>query len=371
MKAIALVPGTKQVHIVDRPEPAIATPDEVKLQVLRVGICGTDREEAAGGRAEAPPGQSELVIGHEMLGRVVEVGSAVRSVRPGELALFTVRRGCGRCHPCLAGRSDMCQTGEYSERGIRRLDGYQCEFVVDRESDVVKIPDHLDGIGVLTEPLSIAEKAIDEALAIQAARLPDPAGPDAWLCGRCVLVAGLGPVGLLAAAALRLRGAHVLGLDIVDAATIRPKLLRYMGGEYVDGRRVETEALGQHFGQIDLIIEATGVAHLEFDLMEAMGRNGMYVLTGIPGGDRTINVEGASLMRKLVLRNQVMVGSVNASRKHFDRAVDDLQRARQEWGSVIDDLITHRHPYHEFAAALAPPPADEIKAVVEWDPRPK
>jgi threonine dehydrogenase-like Zn-dependent dehydrogenase len=118
MRALAVVPGTTQVNLVDRAEPSIAAPDEVKLRILRVGICGTDREEAAGGRSLAPSGQKDLVIGHEMFGHVVETGKAVTRVKPGDYAVFTVRRGCGKCLPCAMNRSDMCRTGEYTERGI-------------------------------------------------------------------------------------------------------------------------------------------------------------------------------------------------------------------------------------------------------------
>jgi threonine dehydrogenase-like Zn-dependent dehydrogenase len=95
MKAIALVPGTPDLHLVDRPEPQISAPDEIKLRVVRVGICGTDREEAGGGRAMPPAGQTELVLGHEMFGQVVQTGPAVTRVKPGDYAVFTVRRGCG------------------------------------------------------------------------------------------------------------------------------------------------------------------------------------------------------------------------------------------------------------------------------------
>ena len=107
MKAIALVPGTTDLRLVDLPEPSIAAPDEIKLKVLQVGICGTDREEASGGRAEAPPGKTELIIGHEMLGQVVAIGSAVSAVEPGDYAVFSVRRGCGHCPACAINRSDM------------------------------------------------------------------------------------------------------------------------------------------------------------------------------------------------------------------------------------------------------------------------
>src|SRR5512142_1672718 len=124
MQAIALTPGKTDLRLVERPVPTIGAPDEVKLRVVRVGICGTDREEASGGRARAPRGQSELVIGHEMMGQVVEVGKAVTRVKPGDYAVFTVRRGCGKCLPCQMNRSDMCLTGQYLERGIWGLDGY-------------------------------------------------------------------------------------------------------------------------------------------------------------------------------------------------------------------------------------------------------
>lgn len=133
MKAIVIVPGTTTLRLAEGPEPSIAAPDEVKLRVLRVGICGTDREEASGGRASAPDGRQDLVIGHEMFGRVVKVGSSVSRVRHGDYAVFTVRRGCGSCLPCAMNRPDVCRTGEFRERGIWGLDGFQTEYVVDRE----------------------------------------------------------------------------------------------------------------------------------------------------------------------------------------------------------------------------------------------
>lgn len=129
MRAVAIVPDTTTVHLVDRPEPSIIAIDEVKVRVLRVGICGTDREEAMGGRARPPDGQQELVIGHEVVGQVVEVGQSVTRVRAGDYAVFTVRRGCGQCLPCAMNRPDMCRTGTYRERGIWGLDGYQAESV--------------------------------------------------------------------------------------------------------------------------------------------------------------------------------------------------------------------------------------------------
>lgn len=367
MKAIVNITGTSTLQLMDRPEPNLSADDEVKLKVLRVGICGTDREEAAGGRSKPPSGQNELIIGHEMFGQVVEIGSSVTRVTLGDFAVFTVRRGCGQCLPCLMNRSDMCQTGEYAERGIWGLDGYQTDYLVDKEQYVIRVPLELETVGVLCEPLSVAEKAIDESVRLQVARLPDASSNLDWLYGRSCLVAGLGPIGLLAAMALRLRGAQVYGLDVVDADTARPGWLEQIGGKYIDGRQVPADQVDDHFGRIDLIFEATGVASLEFNLLDALAPNGVYVLTGIPSGDRPLELPGAELIRGLVLKNQVMLGSVNAARDHYQMAVDDLFRAHLQWGDHVQKLITHRFPYTDFDTALHQYNADEIKAVIEWN----
>jgi threonine dehydrogenase-like Zn-dependent dehydrogenase len=366
MKAIALVPGTPDLHLVDRPEPQITTADQVKLRVLRVGICGTDREEAGGGRAKPPDGQAELVLGHEMFGQVVETGQAVTRVKTGDYAVFTVRRGCGKCLPCAMNRSDMCETGEYVERGIWGMDGYQTEFAVDKEQYVVRVPAELEAVGVLCEPLSVAEKAIYEAVHLQTIRQPDATVHPDWLHDRRCLVAGMGPIGLLAAMVLRLRGADVYGLDIVDAATARPQWLAKIGGTYVDGRQVTPDKVDAAIGPMDLIFESTGVAALEFNLLDCLSANGVYVLTGIPGGDRPLEIPGATLIRQLVLDNQVMIGSVNAARAHFQMAVDDLEHAHLVWGDLVGQLITNRHPYTDFDTTLHQHTPDEIKSVIEW-----
>jgi threonine dehydrogenase-like Zn-dependent dehydrogenase len=368
MKALSIVPGTQSIHLADVPEPSIAAPDEVKLRVVRVGICGTDREEVQGGRADAPAGKAELVIGHEMLGQVVEFGSAVKRVQSGDLAVFTVRRGCGQCLPCAMNRPDMCLTGQYRERGIKALDGYETQFVVDKEQYVVRIPRALEKIGVLCEPLSVAEKAIDEAVRLQTARLPDaPASPD-WLHERRCLVAGLGPIGLLAALVLRLRGATVYGLDVVDASSTRPQWLNRIGGSYLDGRQVKADQVDDQVGAMDLIFESTGVAALEFNLLDALGPNGLYVLTGIPGGDRPLELDGSELIRQLVLDNQLMVGSVNAARDHYQMAVDDLETSSLLWGDHVEKLITHHFSYTEFQAAFSLNVPEAIKVVIDWSP---
>lgn len=365
MKTISIIPGKKGIEVVDTPEPAIETPTQVKLKVLEVGICGTDREEVMGGRAEAPDGSKHLVIGHEMIGRVVETGPQVTAVAPGDYGVLSVRRGCGKCVPCRNNRSDLCYTGAYTERGIRRLHGFETEYVVDEERYVVRVPEKLKAVGVLAEPMSVAEKAIDEALSIQVARLPETI-KGKWLPGKKALVAGIGAIGILAAMVLRLRGAEVIGLDIVDEDTRRPAILKRLGGAYVDSRKTNVMDLDDKFGQIDFIFEATGVAQVGFNLIDALGINGIYVMTGIPHGERPVSISGPELMKQLVLKNQLILGSVNAGPLHFAMAIDDLERAYNKWEGLVDEIITTRIPYSRFLEALDMRSVDDIKTVVEW-----
>ena len=365
MKAISLVPGTKNVSLVDVEEPIIRRADEIKMKVIEVGVCGTDREQAEGGRADAPPGKDQLILGHEMFGKVVEIGDHVTTAKVGDYGVFTVRRGCGKCSACNNNRSDMCFTGAYTERGIKAKDGFQAEFVVDEEKYFVKVPDEIKHIGVLAEPMSIVSKAIDEAEKIQNARLGDFENNENWLKGKKTLIGGTGSVGLLAAFALRLRGAEVYGLDIVNETNLRPQLLKQIGGRYIDGRTLKTTNLDEEYGEMDFIFEAAGFAMLQIELIDALGVNGVYVSTGIPAGDRLIKLNGAELMRQLVLKNQVLLGSVNASRKHFNIAVVDLMKSHKKWPQAIKRMVSDHVPFTDFKTALISS-KEELKIAVKW-----
>jgi threonine dehydrogenase-like Zn-dependent dehydrogenase len=227
------------------------------------------------------------------------------------------------------------------------------------------VPATLAGVAVLTEPLSIVEKAIDEAGHVQRARCPDIAITSDWLFGRRCLVAGLGPVGLLAAMILSLRGAEVYGLDVVDAATARPRWLEHVGGKYIDGREVPAERVAEKVAPMDLVVEAAGIAKLEFNLLDALALNGICVLTGIPGGDRPLQIPGAEMARRLVLGNQLLLGSVNASAGHFRMAIQDLSQAVLRWPGHVPELVQH-YPVSGFSAPLQHAQPDAIKEVVDW-----
>jgi threonine dehydrogenase-like Zn-dependent dehydrogenase len=301
-----------------------------------------------------------------MFGQVETVGKSVKKVKPGDFGVFMVRRGCNACAACLHNRSDMCYTGNYTERGIKGADGFQAEYVVDKAEFLVKVPEAIKHLGVLTEPMSVSAKAIDQTLCLQKARLGEIMEKHNWLQGKKALVAGIGAIGLLAAFILRLKGAEVLGLDIVEEDSLRPQLLKQIGGRYVSSKQVKPTDLDKQFGQIDLIFEATGIASLQIQLLEVLGINGIYVATGIPEGDRPPVQISGDLMKQMVLKNQVMLGSVNASYEHYEMAVEMLEHCHQKWPDVIDQMITDRIPVADFQTALHEHGPDEIKVVVDW-----
>jgi threonine dehydrogenase-like Zn-dependent dehydrogenase len=366
MKSISIVPHDANVTLTDISEPRLTSDHDIKLKVLQVGICGTDREEVTGGRADAPVGKRSLIIGHEMLGVVVETGKKVQIVKRGDYGLFTVRRGCNECPACLSNRSDMCYTGKYTERGIKGADGFQAEYVVDHEQYFIQVPESCKNIGVLTEPMSVAAKAIDEALIIQQARQEKITGNANWLKGKKALVAGLGPIGLMTTFALRLRGADVTGLDIVDDTALRVQILKNLKGNYIDGRKVKTISIDETIGEYDFVFEATGIALLQIQLIDTLANNGIYVATGIPAGHRPMTIMAGDIMQQLVLKNQIMLGSVNASIDHYKMAVTYLQQSQEYWPGLIEKVITKKFSYTDYHTALFSHEEQEIKVIVNW-----
>jgi threonine dehydrogenase-like Zn-dependent dehydrogenase len=371
MRAVGIIPKTSRLELLDVAQPAIQLPGQVLLKILQVGVCGTDREIAHGEIGAAPPDVEHLIIGHEMLGQIAAVGAGVQGFREGDLVVATVRRGCGRCPSCLHGAVDFCTTGDYIEHGIKQLNGFMTEYVVDSAEYLVPLPAELRAIGVLLEPLSVGEKAIEQALRVLR-RLPQsPGHPERamdasdWGVGIRALVAGSGPIGMLGAMILRAHGAEVTVVDRADEDAFSSSLISAIGARHINGAAIETENIDDQLGQVDMIFEATGAAEFSFKLIDALGANGVYVMTGVPGGDQQASIPAASLMRQIVLNNQVLFGSVNASKQNFVQGVADLARFRALWGDTADRLITERVPLERYMDAIEAPEKGGIKSIVE------
>jgi len=340
MRAVAVFPAEKKLRLVDWKPPQIQAETEVLLKILDVGICGTDREIAHFEYGSPPDGENQLVIGHESFAQVVETGQAVTHVKPGDFAVLTVRRPCrhAQCKACRVGRQDFCFTGDFTERGIKGQHGYMTELVVDDQRFLHPVPARLRDVGVLVEPLTIAEKALNQMWNVQD-RLPWTVTGDGH--GQRAVVIGAGPVALLGAMALRVRGFETWVYSREAADDPRAQCAVALDAHYVSSEDTPPEALAEHVGNIDLIYEATGAANISFKMIEVLGVNGVFVFTGVPGRKDPIEIDADLIMRNLVLKNQLIFGTVNAGPDAFDAAIADLALFDQRWykPEQFEDLL--------------------------------
>jgi threonine dehydrogenase-like Zn-dependent dehydrogenase len=336
MKAVAVHPGRPDsAHLRDVPEPNVNDiPDGrgVLVQVLRVGSCGTDAEIVAAKYGAAPPGDDFLIVGHENFGQVVAVGPNVPdTIRPGHYVVASVRRP-GRSIYDLVGRQDLTTDDVYYERGINLLHGYLCEYYVEDARYVVPLPDGLREVGVLLEPMAVVQKGLHQAFEIQR-RLP------VWQPRRG-LVTGAGPVGLLGALAMRLRGMEVTCFSRARPPYLGSELIEALGGHYVSGQDHHLAAVGGRYGPFDLILEATGFSPLVWEAAEVLAKNGVLVLSSVTGGSRTAEVNSDRINQGFVLGNKVMVGTVNAAMADFYRGVDDMIKSEALYPGWLARLLT-------------------------------
>jgi threonine dehydrogenase-like Zn-dependent dehydrogenase len=357
MRAIAVFPKRREVRVVDVPAPIRKGDHEVLVQVREVGICGTDREIASFHYGTPEEGSDRLVIGHEALGEVVEVGAAVKSLKRGDLVAITVRRPCTDrdCLACRVGRQDFCTTGHFRERGIKQYDGFLTERIVDEERYLVRVPRMLADVGVLVEPLSIAAKAAGELDAILRRYPWEPTKLRA-------LVLGAGPIGLLGAMMLVARDAQTVVYSRGAQDSKGAMLTRSFGAEYISALDMPLTDLSSHRGVFDIIFEAAGPAKVAFDGLGALAPNGVCILSGVPSGDKQIEIGLDRIMRNIVLQNQVLLGTVNASRGAFEASVRQLEQFMTLFPDAVRGLITERAPLQEGPALLRHTPG--IKQVV-------
>src|SRR3954468_23097448 len=263
MKAVAVLPGQpNSVHLIDVPPPGVTDQPQphvcvvpegrgVLVKVLQVGVDATDREINEALYGNAPPGGEHLVIGHECFGKVVEVGDKVSEVKPGDFVSCTVRRPGGSLFDVI-GRNDITSEEVYYERGINLCHGYLTEYFVDDAEYVVKVPQNLKHLGVLSEPASVCAKAIEQAfLAQQRLQVWHP---------RTAFVLGAGQIGLLATMMLRLRGLQVYTLATKPGPHRKSEIAEAYGATYVSTRQTALADLAKQVGRPDLIFEATGNA---------------------------------------------------------------------------------------------------------------
>ncbi|MBP1634642.1 MAG: tdh 2 [Acidobacteria bacterium] len=346
MNAITVEPGKPgSARFEEIPEPHLHE-GSVLVEAVAVGVCGTDVEIVEGKYGWAPPGQARLVLGHESLGRVIDPGPS-SALQKGDLVVGIVRRPDPvPCPNCAVGEWDMCRNGRYTERGIKEIHGFMSErWRIDPEY-AIKVDPGLGILGVLLEPTTVITKALEQVSVIGRRSFWEP---------RTVLVTGAGPIGLLAALAARMTGLEVHVLDRVESGP-KPDLVRALGATYHTGR------VGEVGFEPDAIVECTGVGQVIADSIQAIGSSGIVCLTGVGHGGVVTAAACADIGAAAVLKNNVIVGSVNANKRHWYKAGNLLARADRDW---LRRLITRRERPESFAQALERR-ADDIKVVIQF-----
>jgi threonine dehydrogenase-like Zn-dependent dehydrogenase len=336
MKAIAVFPGKpNSVHLAELAKPSvhdIPNGRGVLVKVLRVGVDGTDREINAAEYGAAPEGYDFLVIGHESFGQVEAVGPNVTELRPGDYVVATVRRPGSSLYDQI-GTYDMTTDDTYYERGINLRHGYLTEYYVDAPEYIVKVPQGLKEVGVLLEPVTVVEKGIAQAYEIQR-RLR------VWRPRRAAVM-GAGTIGLLATLMLRLHGLDVTTFALNRKPYRNADLIEALEARYESTADVPILTGATRYGPFDLMFEATGFSPVVFESMQALGKNGVLVLSSVTGGDRRVEVPADQINLQFVLGNKVMVGTVNANREYFETGVRDMAQAEAEYPGWLGQLMTH------------------------------
>jgi len=336
MKAVAVLPGQRDsVHLREVPDPEVSQIAEgrgVRVRVLRVGIDGTDREINNAEYGAAPAGDEYLIIGHESLGVVESVGAAVSEVKPGDLVVATVRRPGHSLYDRI-GSQDMTTDDVYYERGINLRHGYLAEYYVEEPEHLVKLPSALSEIGVLLEPMSVAEKGIAQAWEIQR-RLK------IWQPRRAAVM-GSGTLGLLATLILRLRGLDVCTFGRTERPYLNAELVEELGARYVNTRETGFAEASSLYGPFDVIFEATGSSAVVFDAAAHLAKNGVLILSSVTGGGKSLEVPADRINLDFVLGNKVMFGTVNAHRENFETGVRDLVQSLAQFPGWAKRLLTH------------------------------
>jgi threonine dehydrogenase-like Zn-dependent dehydrogenase len=358
MKAVAVFPQTRELRLIEQEEPHLTRDTQVKLRLLEVGVCGTDKEICTFAYGTPPEASEYLILGHEALGEVVEVGSAVTDFVVGDLVVPLVRRPCPQstCRACRSGHPDFCETGDFTERGINGRHGFMAEYVVDDARYMTLVPRQsptLRDVAVLVEPATIAAKAAAQVVTIQQ-RLPwfvPPAQRKGAAPQATALVLGAGAVGLLGTVALCDASITTFVYDRAPAPNVKSQLVEAIGATYLwEGSSAEPFA--DRVGHVDIVYEAAGHSALAFQAMKALGPNSIFIFTGVPALGAPREVDTDTLMRNIVLKNQVILGTVNAGKADFLNAIRALDRITQRWPAAVRALITERHPLEDFRDVL-------------------
>ncbi len=325
MKALVKQHAERGLWLADVPEPAIGIND-VLIRVDRTGICGTDLhifKWDAWARSTIPV---PMVVGHEFVGEIVEVGSNVTDFRSGDVVSGEGHVVCGRCRNCLAGRRHLC--AHTQGVGVNRPGAF-AEYIALPMSNVWHHDHQIDrDTASIFDPFG---NAVHTALSFP-------------LLGEDVLITGAGPIGCMAAAIARYAGARYI--VITDVHPFRLELAARMGAtRVVDARTTRLADVQRELGMkegFDVGLEMSGHPSAFQDMLANMAHGGKVAMLGIPA-------EPIAIDWNTVVFNMLTIKGI------YGREMYETWYAMTvmlQGGLDISPVITHRLPYTEFQAAL-------------------
>ena len=326
MKALVkTAAGIGNLKVLDVPEP-IPKPDQLKIEVKASAICGTDLHIHDDEYPNCPP----VVLGHEMAGVVVEVGSAVTGFGVGDrVSSETFRSTCGRCRFCQTGLIGLCV--DRHSMGVH-VDGAFAKYVCQREQSLHKLPDNIDfEAGSMSEPTAVAVRAVFERAKI--------------LPGDVALVSGPGPVGLLVLQAVKSTGATVV---LVGATGDEHRLAlgKALGADVVlhaatdsfDELLDMTDGLGA-----DVAIECAGSTASLNQCIAYARKGAQLVLVGLFGREVAVNLDAA------IIKELTVLPSFTYRHRTWERTMKLLGQGKIKTAP----LISGRFPLNEWEQAFA------------------
>jgi threonine 3-dehydrogenase len=340
MKALYKPASEPGLELVDRPEPTTG-PEDVKVRVLRTGICGTDLHIESWDHWAASAIDAPLIAGHEFCGEVVEVGAMVRDVAVGDLVSGEGHVVCGTCRNCRAGRRHLCIRP--SSIGVNR-DGAFAEYVVIPESNIWVHHTMVDpDLGAIFDPFG---NAVHTALSFP-------------LVGEDVLITGAGPIGLMAAAICRHVGARFV--VITEVSPYRLELARSMGVDLALDVSTETVASAQkRLGMVegfDVALEMSGHPSALPEILANLNHGGRIALLGLPS--QSIEIDWSKVITHMITIKGIY------GREMFETwyAMSAMLRS----GLDISAVITHRYPATQWVDAFATARGGQCgKVVMDW-----
>jgi aldose 1-dehydrogenase [NAD(P)+] len=357
VKSIIVKPPKAGVEIVDLDLKEKLSAKYILVKTIENGICGTDRGIANGNLsfARVPSGYDYLILGHETLGMVIEVGDEVKGIKKGDLVVPIVRRGCNNCLNCLAGRQDYCETGQFSEIGIRGLHGTMREFFIDEEKNLVVLPKSLKEIGVLLEPLSNIVKTF-EAVGLIQKRMIWNCQDSSFECRNAGII-GSGPIGLLFALLSRSKGFNVYVTNKREPSSLEEQICNAIEAKFINMTKDEIP-------NFDLLIDTSGYPSAFIPLIDKINKNGLLVLFGTTSKDS--HPLDTNLVNHIVESNITILGSVNASKNNFIEGVNLLSAWNNSYPELLKKLITNKVKAEDAIPYILNKPKGEIKTVIIW-----